>query len=79
MEVDAEDELPQSFVLRCEDYFVDIEVEYQWMPSRCAGCKTFWHLALECPDNPVVPQSVPLEAANSETGNRVYPAIHYIE
>ncbi|KAH7860261.1 hypothetical protein Vadar_011295 [Vaccinium darrowii] len=61
------------------DYFVDIEVEYQWMPSRCAGCKTFWHLALECPDNPVVPQSVPLEAANSETGNRVYPAIHYIE
>ena len=56
IEIDAKDDLPNDITISVNIDSVMVGVEYQWLPSKCEGCKVFGHT---CGPKPASKESNP--------------------
>ncbi|GFS34064.1 hypothetical protein Acr_00g0032040 [Actinidia rufa] len=73
VEIATDFDPPDSFPIECEGEVVEVVVEYQMLPPRCAHCKNFGHSSTECtkkihPQNNLVVEEGELQQVSSKKG-----------
>lgn len=63
VEIDAESELPDEVQIKVNGHSIVVQLEYQWLPAKCAKCKVFGH---SCASK---------QGTNSSTSNAVWQVV----